>query len=135
MALKNIAKLDAFVNKEHQNIIQMKGEYHVKFGTIMQIIYQCERLRYFSNHIVITLNLANKGKKINWCSIMLTQMSTDLTPWIEHKKQIVVGLAATDKKSTTYYFGHVIMVCLHHWFPLLKEDTPIDSPKPQLVHG
>jgi hypothetical protein len=30
------------------------------------------------------LNLANKGKKINWCSVMLTQMSIELTRWIKH---------------------------------------------------
>jgi hypothetical protein len=64
----------------------MKEEYHVMFTTILQIIYQRERLAYFNNHIAITLNLANKGKKINWCSIMLTQMSIELTWWIEHKK-------------------------------------------------
>jgi hypothetical protein len=39
--------------------------YHVKFATILQIIYQCEKLAYFNNHIAITFNLANKAKKIN----------------------------------------------------------------------
>jgi hypothetical protein len=43
----------------------MKEEYHARFATILQIIYQQERLAIFSNHIAITLNLANKGKKIN----------------------------------------------------------------------
>jgi hypothetical protein len=86
VALKNIIGPNAFVNKEQWNIIQMKEKYHVKFITILQIIYQCERLTYFNNHIAITLNLTNKGKKINWCSIMLTQMLIELTQWIEHKK-------------------------------------------------
>ncbi len=45
------------------SIIQMKEEYHAKLATILQIIYQHERLAYFNNHIAITLNLANKGKK------------------------------------------------------------------------
>jgi hypothetical protein len=57
----------------------MKEEYHARFVVILQIIYQRERLTYFSNHIAIIFNLANKGKKINWCSIMLTQMLTKLT--------------------------------------------------------
>jgi hypothetical protein len=64
----------------------MKEVYHAKFVTILQIIYQQERLAYFNNHIAITWNLANKGKKINWCSIMLTKMSIKLTWWIEHQK-------------------------------------------------
>ncbi len=79
MALKNIVGLDAFVNKEQWNIIWMKEKYHARFATILQIIYQCEKLTYFSNHIAIIFNLANKGKKINWCFIMLTQMSIKLT--------------------------------------------------------
>ncbi len=72
---KNIVGLDAFVNKEQWNIIQVKEEYNVRFATILQIIYQHERLAYFNNHITITSHLANKEKKVNWCSIMLTQMS------------------------------------------------------------
>jgi hypothetical protein len=61
-------------------------EYHANFVTILQIIYQRERLSYFSNCIAITHNLANKRKKINWCFIILTQMSMELTQWIEHQK-------------------------------------------------
>jgi hypothetical protein len=68
----------------------MKEEYHDKFVTIMYIIYQWEMLTYFSNCITNTLNLANKGKNINWCSIILTQMSIKLTQWMKHHKQIVI---------------------------------------------
>jgi hypothetical protein len=64
----------------------MKEKYHATFATILQIIYQQKRLTYFNNRIAITFNLANKGKKINLCSIMLTQMSIKLTWWIEHQK-------------------------------------------------
>jgi hypothetical protein len=84
VALKNIAGLDAFINKEQWSVIWMKEEYHAKFVAILQIIYQWERLAYFSNHITIILSLANKGKRINWCFIMLTQMSIELTRWTEH---------------------------------------------------
>jgi ABC-type dipeptide/oligopeptide/nickel transport system ATPase subunit len=79
VALKNIVGLDAFVNKEQWNVIWMKEEYHAKFATILQIIHQRKMLAYFSNRITITLNLTNKGKKINRCSIMLTQMLIKLT--------------------------------------------------------
>jgi len=79
VAFKNIARVDAFVNKEQWNVIRMKEEYHARFAAILQISYQQERLAYFNYRIAITLNSANKGKKINWCSIMLTQMSIELT--------------------------------------------------------
>jgi methenyltetrahydromethanopterin cyclohydrolase len=40
VALKNIARVDAFVNKEQWSVIRMKEEYPAKFPTILQIIYQ-----------------------------------------------------------------------------------------------
>jgi hypothetical protein len=107
----------------------MKEKYHAKFIIIMQIIYQWKRLTYFNNHIVIIMNLANKGKKSNWCSIMLTQMLIELTRWIEHHKQIATWLAMPDKK-TTCYFKLVIKVCLWHWFISSKEYMLVDSSKP-----
>jgi len=81
----------------------MKEEYHAKFVAILQIIYQHERLAYFSNHITITLNLTNKGKKTNWHSIMLTQMSIKLTWWTKHQKQITTRLTTPNKKTTWYF--------------------------------
>jgi hypothetical protein len=101
IALKNIARVDAFVNKEQWSVIRMKEEYHARFVAILQIIYQRERLAYFINRIAITLNLANKGKKINWCSIMLTHMLIELTQWIKHQKHIVARLATPNKKAIT----------------------------------
>jgi len=62
VSFKNIVGQDAFINKEQWSIIRMKEEYHTKFVTILQIIYQWERLAYFNNRFTITLNLANKGK-------------------------------------------------------------------------
>lgn len=105
---------DAFVNKEQWSVIRMMEKYHARFATIMQIIYQREKSAYFSNHIAITFNLENKGKKINYYFIILTQMSKELTQWTEHQKQIVARLATPVKKVATCYFGLVIKVFLCH---------------------
>jgi hypothetical protein len=79
VALKIIMRPYAFINKEQWNVIWMKEEYHAKFVTILYIIYQQKRLAYFNNQITMTTNLTNKGKKVNWCSTMLTPMSIELT--------------------------------------------------------
>jgi hypothetical protein len=50
----------------------MKEEFHARFATILQILYQKEMLTCFNNQIVITFDLANMGQLVNWCSIMLT---------------------------------------------------------------
>jgi hypothetical protein len=62
VVLKNIVGLNVFINKEQWSVIQMKEAYHNMFVGILQIIYQWERLTYFSNCFAIALNLANKGK-------------------------------------------------------------------------
>jgi hypothetical protein len=94
-----------------------------------------KRLTYFSNCIAITLNLTNKGKKVNWCSIMLTQMSIELIWWIEHQKLVTIGLITPDRKAATCNSRLVIKVRLRYWFPLLEEDKPIDYPKPYPIQG
>jgi hypothetical protein len=38
----------------------------------------------FNNQITITFNLTNKGKNVNFYSIVLTHMFIELTRWIEH---------------------------------------------------
>jgi phospholipid N-methyltransferase len=110
VAFKNIVGLNAFVSNEQWSVIQLKAEYHAKFVAILQIIYQQERLAYFNNRIAITLNLTNKGKKINWCSIMLTQMSIELTWWTKYLKQIAAKLVTPNRKVATYYYGPIIEV-------------------------
>ncbi len=110
VALNNIVGLDAFINKKNWNIIQMKKEYHTILVTIMQIIYQQERLAYFNNHVAIIFNLANKGKNINRCSIMLThcsrannvgQESNNLFFWTIYKS-LFMTLVSTIKGRYTY---------------------------------
>jgi hypothetical protein len=89
-------------------------EYHGRFVIILQVIYQQKRLTYFHSSIAIILNLANKGKNINWCSIMLTQMSIELTWWTNHQMQIATRLAMPNIKATTCYFRPFIEVYLQH---------------------
>ncbi len=81
-ALKRIVGPHA--KNEHWNVVCMKEEFHARFATILQIIYQRKRLVYFNNQIVITIDLANRGQLVNWCSIMLTQLLVELIGWTEH---------------------------------------------------
>ncbi len=110
----------------------MKEDYHAKFAMILQIIYQQKKLAYFSNQITITFNLTNKGKKVSWCSIMLTQMSIELNRWIEHHTLIIVRLTMLDRNVTTCYLG--LMIEIKHQSLIIDEDTLVYSPEPQLVH-
>ncbi len=59
--LKRIVGPHAFVENEQWNVMHMKEEFHVRFATILQIIYQRKRLTYFNIQITITFDLANRG--------------------------------------------------------------------------
>jgi hypothetical protein len=72
---------------EQWNVICMKKEFHAKFAPILQIIYQQERLAYFSNRIAITFDLANKGQPMNWCFIVLTKFLVEFTCWKQCQKK------------------------------------------------
>jgi hypothetical protein len=83
IALKIITRPHAFVENEQWSVMCMKEEFHARFVTIMQILYQREGLTYFNNQIAITFDLANLKQPINWCSIVLTQLLVELTRWTE----------------------------------------------------
>jgi len=63
--LKKIVEPHAFVENEQWNVVHMKEEFHARLVTVLQIIYQRERLTYFSNQIVITFDIFNKGQLVN----------------------------------------------------------------------
>ncbi len=78
-ALKRIVGPHAFVKNEQWSVVCMKEEFYARFITILQIIYQREKLVYFNNQIAITFDLANRGQPVNQCFIMLTQLLVELT--------------------------------------------------------
>jgi hypothetical protein len=63
--LKRIARPHAFVENEQWSVVRMKEEFDARFVTILQILYQREKLVYFSNQIAITFDLTNRGQPIN----------------------------------------------------------------------
>ncbi len=79
--MRKIEGPHAFVENEQWSVINMKEEFHSRFITILQIIYQQKRLTYFNNMIAITFDLANKIQLVNWCSMVLTQLLVELIHW------------------------------------------------------
>jgi hypothetical protein len=63
--LERIGGPHAFVENEQWSVVRMKEEFHARFVVILQILYQKERLAYFSNQIAITFDLANRGQPVN----------------------------------------------------------------------
>jgi hypothetical protein len=48
----------------------MRSKYANKIATILPIIYQKDKVQYFSNKSIIMISKANHGVSINWATIM-----------------------------------------------------------------
>ncbi len=63
-ALKIISGPHAFVENEQSSVMCMKEEFHARFATILQILYQKEKLVYFNNQIVITFDQPTRDNQL-----------------------------------------------------------------------
>ncbi len=59
----------------------------VKYSTIISIIYQKEKVNYFSNKNVITLVRTEKGQKVNWAQIIFNSLCSQLDRWYKYVKE------------------------------------------------
>jgi len=53
IVFKRITNPNVFVENEQWSVICMKEDFHPRFATILQIIYQREQVGYFSNLIAL----------------------------------------------------------------------------------
>jgi len=65
IVLKKIVGPNEFVENEQWSVICMKEKFRPIFATILQISYQRKQFSYFSSHIIITFDLANKVQHVN----------------------------------------------------------------------
>jgi len=121
--LKKITSPHAFVKNERWSTFHMKEEFHVRFVAILQIIYQQEKLAYFSNRIAITFDMANKGQLMNWCSIVLTKFLVKFTCWTKCKKK-TTNPVFNMTKTNNCYSGLILDILFKKRFPLFKVPSP-----------
>jgi hypothetical protein len=86
--------------------------FHARFIAILQIIYQWERLAYFSNRIAITSDLANRWQHVNWCYIVLTQLLVDLIHWTKRQKKTITNLISSKTKADNCHSKPTLYIML-----------------------
>ncbi len=69
--------------------------YSMIYPAIIFMIYQTEKVTYFSNKNAITLMTAEKGKKVVWAQIMYNSLCSELDWWYKYVKE-----NKGDKKDT-----------------------------------
>ncbi len=83
-----------------------------------------KKVAYFNNMIVITFNLANMGRHVNQCSIVLNQLLVELICQIKHQKKATTNPISSKTKANNYYSKHIQDIMFRKWFPLSEVPSP-----------
>jgi hypothetical protein len=93
VALANIAdKIPSIYNTNEGRVVKnMKLEYVNRIIAIFFIIYQKNKVEYFSNKFTMTISKVDQGKYANWVAIMYFQLVKYLIKWEKCQKSMIEG--------------------------------------------
>jgi len=94
-ALQNCKLALAIFFANQRNIKNLGMPYSIKYPAIISIIYQKEKVKYFSNKNVITLMRAKKEQKVDWAHSIFNSLCNELDQWYKYVKE-----NKGDKKDT-----------------------------------
>jgi len=86
----------------------------IRYPTIISIIYQREKVQYFSNKNVITLVWAKKGYKVDWAQIIFNSLCSELDRWYKYVKE--------NKKNTCQYA--LVLTKIFQYLFVHQKDNP-----------
>jgi hypothetical protein len=69
--------------------------YSIRYPAIIYVIYQREKVQYFSNRNVITLVKTEKGQQVDWAQNIFNCLCSELDRWYKYVKE-----NKGDKKDT-----------------------------------
>jgi hypothetical protein len=69
--------------------------YSIRYLAIISMIYQRNKVKYFSNKNAITLMIVEKWKKVDWAHIIYNSLCSELNWWYKYVKD-----NKGDKKDT-----------------------------------
>ncbi len=90
--------------------------YSIRYPIIIFMIYQKEKVTYFSNKNAITLMRIEKGKKVDWAQIIYNNLCSELDRWYKHVKE-----NKGDTKNT-YQFALILAKKIKYMFVYQKEN-------------
>jgi len=106
--------LDTYNINEGWVVKKMRYEYANRVAAILPIIYQKDKVQYFSNKSTIMISKADHGESINWAIIMYSQLVKELIKWEKCWKNMIEGTTKKDVCHSTI----VLKVLFQKWFPL-----------------
>ncbi len=63
-----------YVNTKKWSVRKMKEPYDIHLPAFIQIIYQRNKVCYFSNINAISIMITLKGKEVNWIDTLFKQL-------------------------------------------------------------
>jgi hypothetical protein len=73
--------LDTYNTNERWVVKKMRSKYANRIGAILPIIYQKDKVQYFSNKYAMMISKADHGEFVNWEAIMFSQFIKELIKW------------------------------------------------------
>jgi hypothetical protein len=83
---------DTFNTNEGWVVKKTRSKYAHRIVAILPIIYQKDKVQYFSNKFVVMISKANHGKSVNWVAIMYFQLVKKLIKWEKCQKNMMEGI-------------------------------------------
>jgi hypothetical protein len=73
--------LDTYNTNERWVVKKMRSKYANRIVAILPIIYQKDKVQYFSNKYVMMISKVDHGEFVNWDAIMFSQFIKELIKW------------------------------------------------------
>ncbi len=91
--------------------------YSIRYLAIISVIYQREKVQYFSNKHAITLVRAKKGQKVDWAQIIFNNLFNELDRWYKYVKE-----NKGDKKDTCQ--SALVLAKIFQYLFVHQKDNP-----------
>ncbi len=102
--------LNTYNTNEGWVVKKMKSEYSNRIVAILPIIYQKDKVQYFSNKFAIMISRANHGKSINWAIIMFSQLVKEMVKWEKCQRNMIEGTTKRELKKDVCHFAIMLKV-------------------------
>ncbi len=122
VALANIVDrvLDIYNTNEGRVVKKMRLKYVNIIIAIFSIIYQNNKVQYFSNKSTMMITKVNHGKFVNQASIMYYQSIKQLIRWEKCHNNMIEGTTKREPKNDVCHFAIVLEALFQKWFPLQR---------------
>jgi hypothetical protein len=108
--------LNTYNTNEWWVVKKMKSEYANRIVAILSIIYQKDKVQYFSNKCGLMIFGTNHGKFVNWVAIMYFQLVKEFIRWDKCQKNMIEGTTKRKPKKDVFHFAIVFKLCFRNGF-------------------